>query len=673
MKFKSLAIITSLILGGSMTFGNNITKQEEIPIKRVTLYSSGVGYFEHNGTIENATKLSFPFETSALNDVLKSITIYDPNTVSPLISYPSEETLRRTLESLSINLGNNPSIVEILNSLRGAEIKIFASKELTGKIIGASVKKVKVNDEVVEESTLSLLSAGQIQVIKTDEIVSYSFVDPKITEDMNRALELILNSKNSNIKNINIHLTGEEKRDIALSYVVASPVWKATYRFDLEQEKPYLQGWAIVDNVGEMDWNNVELSLVTGRPVSFIQELYTPYHLTRPTVPLAIAGYAAARVYDDGFADSFGDMRFQEMEMAEDAEIVRKEVIAPRAKISRLGYSAVGAMHDAPVTNTKHAGEMFVFTSPKPVTLERQQSAMIPLVQTTFEASKISIFDGSRASITTPSNPALGVKFKNNSGMKLPAGPVTIYDDGTYVGDALLEFLPENATRIISYGDDLSVNGIISNSSKSTTDQITINEGILTFKIKDVYEKIYTLKNHSEKSKNIVVEHPIIHNAQLIEPQKYSEKTGTVYRFEVLLDGNKEVKFPVKEELWKYSRISILDMDIDSLVSYSTNSEIPENIREYLKKAVSLYSEMENINNQLENYKEMYTAKINDQDRIRKNIDAVKSDSAQGKEYVKKLVELDTEIENLDKKMEETTLKLQELKKAYDGYIKSLK
>ncbi|MDR0467265.1 MAG: DUF4139 domain-containing protein, partial [Campylobacteraceae bacterium] len=304
MRVKSLIFLSTILLGGA-TMGLNADslKTAEIPIKKVTLYSSGVGYFEHKGKLNAPATIMLPFETAALNDVLKSISISDPNTNSPYINYSSEETLQRTLNSLSVNISNNPSIVEILNSLRGAEVKIFTSKETVGKIIGANTKKIRKDGEIAEESTLSILNKEKIQVIPISEIVSYSFTDKKITNDFNRALEVILNSKNSNIKNINIHLTGDKKRDVALSYVVASPVWKATYRFNLSDKKPYLQGWAIVDNVGEMDWEDVELSLVTGRPTSFIQNLYAPYYTNRPIIPLLIAGFAEAKVHADGFGN----------------------------------------------------------------------------------------------------------------------------------------------------------------------------------------------------------------------------------------------------------------------------------------------------------------------------------------------------------------------------------
>ena len=665
MKLRLPLLLASIIIGGTISFGSNSTNNTDIPIKKVTLYSSGVGYFQHQGSIEWTTRLVLPFERSALNDVLKSITIYDPDTNLPTISYPSEETVQRTLDSLSVNLGNNPSIVDILNSLRGADVKIFASREITGKIIGANTKKIKVGDEIIEDATLSILTEGRIQVIKTDEITYYTFEDPKINEDMNRALDLILTSKNTNIKNINVNLSGDNKRDIELSYVIASPVWKATYRFDLGSEKPYLQGWAIVDNVGEMDWTDVELSLVTGRPVSFIQELYAPFHLQRPTIPLSIAGVAVARTYDSGFMGVSSVMAVEDSYYSPDES---REIMDYRqASFTSIRNSP------APVTNTRNAGDMFVFTSPTPITLERQQSAMIPLVQSTFVGQKISIFDGANARQDTSTNLALGVKFINDSGMKLPAGPITMYDDDTYVGDALLEFLPENDTRMVSYGDDLSVTGIISVSQVTNIDSITIVDGILNMRKRDIYERVYNFQNTSENEKNLIIEHPFIQGSTLVEPQVYEERTGTLYRFDTSISGNEESQFSVKEEVISEERIVISNLGLEDLLSYSTNGDIPEDIREISKKAAQLYSEINNTNSTYFYFETNRNEKIEEQDRIRKNIEAVGSDSTQGKEYVKKLVKFDEEIEDLNKKMKETVEKIQELRKNYSDFILSLK
>ncbi|MGF6905785.1 hypothetical protein [Fusobacterium sp. PH5-44] len=678
MKLKFSLLLVNLALMQVSVFGTDNIKNIDIPVKKVTIYSSGVGYFEHRGMVDGSSKISLPFEKKVLNDVLKSISIHDSNTSSPTINYSSEETLKRTLSSLSIDLGSNPSMVEILNSLRGYEIKIFVPEEIVGKIIGAQTENIKVNGEVVKESTLSILTNGNIKVIKTNEIKEYSFVDPKITTDMNKALNLILNFKNENIKKIYVNLTKGQKREVELNYVIATPVWKATYRFDLGQEKPYLQGWAIVDNVGEMDWDNVELSLVTGRPVSFIQNLYAPYHTRRPILPLSIAGYAQAKVYESGSEFQFNGV-YQFGKDSIDNDFIKNIDLKI---VPDVGYNWKGKGQDigisyerstsTPETVVRSAGDLFVFTAPKLITVERQQSIMIPLVQTNFEATKVSVFDGKNMEQNVITNPALGVKFKNNSGMKLPAGPITVYDADIYVGDALLEFLPENETRMISYGDDLSLTGIISNVVKENIDYVTINNGELIIMNKVIYEKTYNLKNNSAEKKDIMIEHPINKNAKLLEPINYAEKTGSIYRFEIVIGENEERKFIVKEEMIREEKKVISNFDNKTFISYSTNKEIPMKIQDALKKASEYQSEINKMDATINQNKDMRVLKLEEQDRIRKNINTIKSNSVQGKEYIKKLIVLDDEIEEIDKKVIDGKKKLEQLRIEYNNYIQSL-
>lgn len=242
----------------------------------------------------------------------------------------------------------------------------------------------------------------------------------------------------------------------------------------------------------------------------------------------------------------------------------------------------------------------------------------------------------------------------------------------TYVGDALLEFLPENAERMISYGDDLSVTGTVSASEAAKTDTVTVVKGVLNISIKHVYEKVYTFKNNSTKDKNIVVEHPIMNNSKLIEPQKYMEKTGTLYRFDVKIKNGSEAKILVKEEVVKLTSTSIANFSKDNLVYYSTNKEISPNIREFFVKAATMYGEMEEIQMKHKEMSDLRENYIKEQDRMRRNIDTVGSTSVQGKEYIIKLTSLDKNIEDIDTKIKETTEKLQDLRKKYNEYIKGL-
>ncbi|MDR2663450.1 MAG: DUF4139 domain-containing protein, partial [Treponema sp.] len=276
----------------------------DLPLKRIALFSSGVGYFEHSGSLSGDAELSLSFDVDAVNDALKSLVINDAGPgASPSVSYPSEETLERTLQSLAIDLSRNPGTAQIFAGQRGAEIEVSAPNPVSGRILGVEYRPTagSVLAEAPEEAFLSLSTGGGVRIIALKDISSFSFKDPALNADLKRALDLIAANRAGRTRKLLVRLPGRGTRRVSVSYVIAVPVWKVSYRLDLGQSKPLFQGWAIVDNNGDTDWDNVELSLVSGRPVSFIQELYPPYYFRRPTLPLAIAGTARARTHDSGY------------------------------------------------------------------------------------------------------------------------------------------------------------------------------------------------------------------------------------------------------------------------------------------------------------------------------------------------------------------------------------
>ena len=106
-------------------------------------------------------------------------------------------------------------------------------------------------------------------------------------------------------KPVTINFTGDGERHVRIGYVVETPVWKTSYRLILPagaQDKPKIQGWAIVENQTDNDWNGVQLSLVSGRPISFIQDLYQPLYIPRPVVQPELYVSLTPQQYDGGIA-----------------------------------------------------------------------------------------------------------------------------------------------------------------------------------------------------------------------------------------------------------------------------------------------------------------------------------------------------------------------------------
>jgi hypothetical protein len=661
--------------------GASVSTETELPVRRIALFSSGVGYFEHSGSLSGNAELSLSFDVDAVNDALKSLVISDAAPgASPSVSYPSEETLERTLQSLKIDLSRSPGTAEIFSSQRGAEIEVTAPNPVSGRILGVEYRDIAGSAADSREAFLSLSTAGGVRIIALKDIASFSFKDPALNADLKRALDLIAANRASRTRQLLVRLPGGGNRRVSLSYVIAVPVWKVSYRLDLGQSKPLFQGWAIVDNNGDTDWDNVELSLVSGRPVSFIQQLYPPYYFRRPTLPLAIAGTAQARTHDSGYdrglAEAGGKM---DADFAGADMMYYEESEAPVPAAKSLSRSALEAPQAASNVSAVQAaasgsatGDQFAFTVKNPVTLPRRQSAMIPLVNGSVEALKSLVLSGGRAANGTI-HPELAAELTNTTGVKLPAGPITVFDGGNYAGDALIEFFSENDKRFISYGEDLSVSGFAATALTRPVSSVTVSAGVMTINRRLVTERTYTVRNAAAETKRLIIEHPVTFGAVLTEPKNYLEKTDSLYRFVQNLPGGREITFRVQEEAPLAERIVLANLRFESMVSYSTSQEIPASVRAALVRAVELRQKADAAKEAQAELESRRSRLIADQDRVRNNLSAVGSSSDLGREYMKRMTDLDRDIENLAKNIDAAGALVQSTRKDVENYIAGLK
>jgi len=684
--FVCCVFLAYLIFVQNPAFAQNSVSSgsTELPVKRIALFASGVGYFEHSGTVAGSAGLTLTFEAGTVNDALKSLVVNDAGQgASPSVSYPSEDTLWRTLQSLGVDLSHNPGTAEILAAQRGAEIEVSAPNPISGRILGVERRGVASGIYgMMEEAFLSLYTDGGVRVIALKDIASFSFKDPALNADLKRALDLIAANRTTKNRNLLVSLPGSGSRSVSLSYVIAVPVWKVSYRLDLGQQRPLFQGWAIIDNNSDTDWNNVELSLISGRPVSFIQELYPPYYYSRPILPLSIAGSARAGTYDGGYArteeaerqfagtgydtassaDKVMALRNEQM-MMDSAKMMAEAPPRPAPSMAAVQTAASGSA----------VGDQFAYTVKTPVTLNRRQSAMLPLVNNTMGAVKTLVLSGNRA-LGSSIHPDLAAELTNTTGMKLPAGPITVYDGGSYAGDALLEFFGENDKRLIKYGEDLSVTGTAAlNSANRLVSTVTITGGVMTINRRQIYERTYTVKNTNSEAKRLIIEHPITGGSTLIDPKSFLEKTDNLYRFVQNLPANGEISLKVQEESPVAERIVLGQLRPESLVSYSTNQEIPANVRTALARAVELRQKNDAARQAQTELETRRTRSISEQDRVRQNLNSVGTTSDLGKEYMKRMTTLDKEIDGLNGEVTQAADLVRSTQKALDDYIAGLK
>ena len=266
---------------------------QQLPIGQVVLFSSGVGYFQREGMVEGTARVDLSFPVQDINDLLKSMVLrdLDGGHIST-VSYDSNAPIERTLKSFAINLTNNPGFGAILNQARGEKVEVVLQQAnanqpgtMTGTVVGIESQKIAVGKEAVECEMLNLWCADGVRSLKMSDLQRVRFLNPVMDSEFRKALETLALSHDTQKKAVSINFVGEGKRNVRVGYVVENPIWKTSYRLVLDKkEKPYLQGWAVVENPTDEDWKDVRMALVSGRPISFQMDLYQPLYVPRPVV-----------------------------------------------------------------------------------------------------------------------------------------------------------------------------------------------------------------------------------------------------------------------------------------------------------------------------------------------------------------------------------------------------
>ncbi|HSC77895.1 MAG TPA: hypothetical protein VLB32_04970, partial [Candidatus Acidoferrales bacterium] len=443
-----------------------------LPVRKVVLYKNGIGYFEHLGQVKGAQEVEITLPSSQLNDVLKSLTVIDlgRGQVSG-VTYDSAAPLDRRLAELPIDLSSSRGLVEFLNQIRGTDVEIRApGGTVTGRLMGAELRTRSTAPGATSQYIqVSVYSGGaEVKLVELESVGALRITDVNLASDIGRYFELLSSAKQRDVRRLRIQTTGSGDRQLYVSYTSEAPIWKTTYRVVLDpKQKPLLQGWAIVDNTTPMDWDNVELSLVAGAPVSFVQNLSQPLYARRPVVPLP-EGFQVtpqtheATLEEEGEVGAGMPMGIPEAPAAGpvgllDKDEMRRERAAKAASVSEMAIGRGMGVGEAMRQNAPEAargqalGEQFEYSLRQPVTIRRNQSALLPIIHTEVEGEKVTLYNESSGQI----RPWLAVWLKNSSGLTLDAGSFTVIDTNAFAGEGLTTTINPGESRLLSYALDL--------------------------------------------------------------------------------------------------------------------------------------------------------------------------------------------------------------------------
>ena len=638
-----------------------------IPLKRVVMFSSGVAFYERNGDVEGNATVDLRFNTRDINDLLKSMVLQDEGGGKiSTVSYGSKDPITRTLRTFTIDLTHSPTLADLLGQIRGEKIELDSPK-MSGIIIGIEKrKKLAGMNETVEVEYLNLLTEEGLRSVPLDGVGKIKLANPKLDTELRQALLVLAMGKSVDKKSVTLNFTGAGKRPVRVGYIQESPIWKTSYRLVLSDEKPLLQGWAIVENTTEEDWDNVNLTLVSGRPISFVMDLYQPMYIDRPVVQQELYASLRPRTYDQDLAEAEKEFRKagvaaaaggaappakKQMDQLAKREagfgLQRNRAADEKASSGLLAEEAKARFDPGAVASVAQAsdvGEMFQYRIATPVKLGRQKSAMLPIVNDSVEGEKVSIYNPA----VHAKHPLNGLKLKNSTDLHLMQGPITVFDDGAYAGDAQIQDLPPKSERLVSYAMDLDTE--VAPTSTGEPEQllaVKIAHGNMQITRKYGRTQTYVIKNSGKKTKKVLVEYPHDNQWTLLEPKEPTEKTRDLYRLAVTAEPGKPANLTIKEQRTADEYLALTNLDDGTINFYIQAKVVSEKVKTALAEVIKKKAAQGQLVVKRAELERQVQIIFDEQNRIRQNMAQLPKDSDLFRRYVTKFNEQEDKIDQL--------------------------
>lgn len=699
------AVILPAFIGAA-----GVQAENDLQLRRVTLFSSGVGFFESEAIVEGDAESELRFRADQINDILKSLVVQDLDggTVA-LVNYASPDPIDKTLRSFAVNLTGNPPLAQLLGQLRGEPVQITGARTVSGVIVGLEKKQMPVGESkaAVDTDLLTLLTDEGLQQLRLSDVQGIRFTSEEINAEFRKALATLASAHDADKKSVSIRFVGQGRRRVRAAWLLESPIWKTSYRLVLGtgDDKPWLQGWANVENLTEEDWKEVRLSLVSGRPISFTMDLYSPLYVPRPHEELELYAFLRPPEYAAGFgglAFALGERpeaagaavapvpatlapkQLEEERLARGMARRRSEDQkaagraggrAPREELFAADESALGAHFRgtvAAVAQAQEAGELFEYVIESPVTIPRQRSAMLPIVNADVTAEKLSIYNPA----THPRHPLHGLRLENTTGLHLMQGPLTVFDGGTYAGDAKLPDLAPGEKRLVAYALDLPVDVTMEEKPAPVADlTLRIVKGTLIHRHRYTDTKLYRVRNKDARPRTILIEQPYTPDWTLAEPKEPWEKTENTLRFRLPAPAGGTSELTVRLERIGEESITLSNCPLDHVearIRALRGSVMSEAVRTALRRVVDLRMALDQAAREVAAAENELKEATAEQSRIRENLKVLRPEGDSYQRQLRKLDAIETQIEQIRDRIAERRKAHVSRQKALEDYLVNL-
>ena len=637
----------------------------ELPLQRITLYSSGVGHFEHAGNASESGSVEIAVSREHLDDLLRTLTL---ETVAGglvrAVDYTVEDPVDRALSRLPVAPGG--TLLSLLASLVGEEVAV-GTPAVRGRLIAvepvrssAAPGSAEASGASAESIRMTLTTAEGLRTVSVGDASQIAVADARLRSRIEEALDLVRGARDPDVRVLTVRTSGAAGRQLRATYIREMPVWKPTYRLVLgDGDQQLLQGWAIVENTTETDWDAVLLTLVAGDPVSFRMAVADPIYQRRPVVPFPlIEGFRPPQ-----FSDAFPQAPFAAERSAAPAPSMafRTESAADSGFAGR----GVEAVADAAAQGAFHR-----YVVREPVSIPAGGAAMVPIVQQRIPAELISVYDPG----VNQSVPVSGVEMTNTTGAALSAGPITVFDRGAYAGEAVLRYLVDGGDRLLSFSLDRRTE--VDRRVDAMPERITtvrIDRGIMVVTTLLRRETRYRIASRDAARRTLVIQHRREGDWRLVSPARPDQEYAGGYRFRVPLAAVETRELVVAEERSRSESVGLSSISADRVAFFLAQREIPQSVRDALVRVRELQGEVTAAAASVRTVEQGISDIEREQQRIRANMGVLAQNSDLYRRYVADLTAQEDRLIELRRDLQAARSREQQARQALERFIAGLR
>lgn len=622
----------------------------DLALKRVALSTGGVGYFEYQAEVVGAADLTLEVRRDQVDDVLKSVVVYDDKSVVGSVSLPGADAADSAFREAPFSADDLASPAALLQALQGAEVEAYGPQAARGRVLSVTPETVQLPNGggIVQRHRLALNTAEGVRQVILEDAESLRFSDPKLQAQLDAGLQALATQAKRERRRLTVHIRADNnaERTVRVAFVAAAPLWKASYRLTLNPkaaDKGALQGWAVLENMSGEDWRDVDLTLLSGAPATLRQALYAPYFIDRPEAPVEVAGRILPP--PDGGAVAFqGADVGRAMPLAAPpppgapapAPAMAKSA-APERRAAELDVAAVAPAADAVLT---------AFRIPTPVSAPDGGTLMVPIAAADYPVERLAVYQPG----VHPRHPLAALRLTNQAPTALPPGVLTVYEalDGApaHVGDARLSILPAGDSRLASFAVDQAVTVDRSDQPGRAISRVQIADGVMALSVIDRQTSHYAIAGAKDGPRKLVIEHPRRAGWELAGGQQ-AETTVAAYRLPIDIPAGETVKLSVTLERPRLERITLADLPPDALLAQAQSVELPAEARQALGELAKLRVVLADAERRVAGLEQAREEQVKEQERLRDNLAALAAAADLRKRTLAKMGEAETRLEAL--------------------------